>query len=93
MYTRSQREDCNVTAPNRTLYTHQIYGYNLTVEKGDERTKLFVPKLLYTLPVNSNGYVLFLINMLDTIVRKGNLLTIQRTVWHPSRTVSTPWQT
>ena len=29
--------------------------------------------LLNTLPVNINGYVLFLINMLDTIVKGGNV--------------------
>ena len=32
--------------------------------------------LLYTLPMNINEYVPFLINMLDTIMRVGNLLTL-----------------
>ena len=29
----------------------------------------YVYKLLYTLSMNPNGYILFLINMLDTIVK------------------------
>ena len=31
--------------------------------------------MLYTVPMNMNGYVPILINTLDTIVRGGNLLT------------------
>ena len=36
---------------------------------------IFFNQMLYTLPVNSNGYVPFLINMLDAIVRVSIFLT------------------